>query len=100
MNSIGFFGLHAMTAGSSFPAELGGECYEEKAEGTLKRLFTRNGRLTGFILIGCTDRAGVYTSLIRDQVPLDTVQLDILRKNASIAAFSPDIRRKKLGGVV
>ena len=41
MNSIGFFGLHAMTAGSSFPAELGGECYEEKAEGTLKRLFTR-----------------------------------------------------------
>jgi len=30
MNSIGFFGLHAMTAGSYYAAEQGGELYEEK----------------------------------------------------------------------
>lgn len=34
MNSIGFFGLHAMTAGSYYTAEQGGELYEEKSEGT------------------------------------------------------------------
>ena len=72
MNSIGFFGLHAMTAGSYYGADLGGELYEEKGNGTLKRLFTKNGFLTGFILIGRIERAGIYTSLIREQTPLHT----------------------------
>lgn len=70
MNSIGFFGLHAMTAGSYYTAEQGCELYEEKSEGTLKRLFTSGDYLTGFILIGATERAGIYTSLIRERIPL------------------------------
>lgn len=100
MNSIGFFGLHAMTAGSCFGKEQGGECYEEKSDGKIKRLFTRNGYLTGFTLIGETDRAGIYTSLIRERIPLASIQFDVLQKKATYAAFPPDIRRKKFGGVV
>lgn len=100
MNSIGFFGLHAMTAGSCFSEDQGGECYEEKADGKIKRLFTRNGYLTGFTLIGETDRAGIYTSLIRERIPLASIQFDVLQKKATYAAFPPDIRRKKFGGVV
>lgn len=58
MNSIGFFGLHLMTAGCCFPKEEGGEIYEEHIPGGIKRLFTKDGFLTGFMLIGATDRAG------------------------------------------
>ena len=36
MNSIGFFGLHVMTAGC-----YDGECFEEKREGVLKRFFVK-----------------------------------------------------------
>ena len=43
MNSIGFFGLHVMTAGT-----YDGEMYEEKTDSTLKRLFTKDGLLKGF----------------------------------------------------
>lgn len=100
MNSIGFFGLHAMTAGSYFGEEAGGSLYEEKGEGTLKRLFIRDGVLTGFILIGETERAGIYTSLIREKTPLDTLDFEMLKKVATSAAFSPKVRRKKFGGVV
>lgn len=100
MNSIGFFGLHAMTAGSYFTEKDGGELYEEKAEGKLKRLFTKDGVLTGFILIGVTERAGIYTSLIREKTPLDTIDFEMLKKVASTAAFSPEMRSKKFGGVV
>lgn len=100
MNSIGFFGLHAMTAGSYFGNADGGELYEEKSEGTLKRLFTKNGCLTGFILIGNTDRAGIYTSLIREKIPLDTINFELLKKTATSAAFSSETRRKKFGGIV
>jgi NAD(P)H-nitrite reductase large subunit len=100
MNSIGLFGLHVMSAGSCYREELGGECHEEKTDGKLKRLFTRDGYLTGFILIGETERAGIYTSLIREKTPLDTIDFNLLKKIATSAAFSPEIRRKKFGGVV
>lgn len=100
MNAIGFFGLHLMTAGCCFPEEEGGKIYEESIPGGVKRLFTRNGFLTGFMLIGATDRAGIYTAMIREQVPLETVDFDLLQKTAALAAFSKENRRKKLGGVV
>ena len=95
MNSIGFFGLHVMTAGSC-----DGEMTEEKTDEGLKRFFTRNGRLTGFMLIGNTDRAGIYTSLVREKTPLDSIDFELTKKMASSLIFSPEIRRKKFGGVV
>ena len=95
MNSIGFFGLHIMTAGT-----YEGEMYEEKTDGTLKRLFTKDGLLKGFILIGKTERAGIYTSLIREKTPLNTIDFDTMKKVASSVAFSPENRRKKFGGMV
>ena len=95
MNSIGFFGLHIMTAGT-----YEGEMYEEKSDSTLKRLFTKDGLLKGFILIGKTERAGIYTSLIRERTPLDTIDFETMKKKATSVAFSPENRRKKFGGVV
>ena len=49
MNSIGFFGVHIMTAG-----RYDGEMKEEKGEGYLKRFFVEDGKLIGFIIIGVT----------------------------------------------
>lgn len=95
MNSIGFFGLHAMTAGT-----YEGELYEEKTKHSLKRLFTKDGLLKGFILIGCSERAGIYTSMIREKTPISSVNFDLLKSRATTIAFSSDTRRKKFGGVV
>ena len=102
MNSIGFFGLHTMTAGSYYTADEGGELYEEKTENTLKRLFTRDGYLTGFILIGnsVTNRAGIYTSLIREHIPLNSINFETLKKSACTTAFSQEKRNHIFGGVV
>ena len=102
MNSIGFFGLHTMTAGSYYTADEGGELYEEKTENTLKRLFTRDGYLTGFILIGnsVTSRAGIYTSLIREHIPLNSINFETLKKSACTTAFSQEKRKHIFGGVV
>ncbi len=95
MNSIGFFGLHAMTAGS-----YGGSMYEEKSEGRIKRLFTENDRLTGFMLIGYTERAGIYTSLIREKTPLSSLDFDALRNVADFTSFPAESRRHSFGGEV
>ncbi len=95
MNSVGFFGLHLMTAGA-----YDGEMTGEASGAYVRRFFIKDGRLAGFILIGDTDRAGIYTSLIRERTPLDTVDFELTKKVASNLIFSQDIRRKKFGGVV
>lgn len=95
MNSIGFFGTHMMTAGAYV-----GEMTEERSEGVLKRFFVKDNRLQGFMLLGATDRAGIYTSLIREKTPLDTVDFDLTKKMATNMIYSQKIRRKKFGGVV
>ena len=95
MNAIGFFGLHALTAGS-----YDGDMYEEKTADSVKRLFVKDGFLIGFIMIGNTDKVGIYTSLIRGKTPLDTVDFEILKKSPSLVPFSAQYRRQKLGGVV
>lgn len=95
MNSIGFFGLHCMTAGSC-----DGEVYEEKTADSIKKLFVREGRLAGFMLIGDTGRAGIYTTLVRERTPLESIDFEILKKFASCAAFSPEKRGKMFGSVV
>lgn len=95
LNSIGFFGLHAMTAGS-----YDGEVYETKTENSIKRLYIKDGLLKGFMLLGCDERAGIYTALIREKTPLSSVDLEILKNKATTAAFLPEKRRKIFGGTV
>ena len=96
MNAIGFFGLHALSAGS----DCGGEVYEETDGRHLKRLYSKNNRLTGFMLIGDVARAGIYTSLIREQTPLDTLDFERLKQTPTTTAFSANARRHKFGGAV
>lgn len=95
MNSIGFFGCHLMTAGT-----YEGELYEEKTENAIKKLYVKDNRLIGFMLVGNVDKAGIYTSLIRNKTPLDTMNFDNLKKNPSLLPFSFKYRRKNLGGVL
>ena len=78
----------------------GGRIYEENGENSIKRLYMKDGVLTGYIIIGDVNRAGIYTSLIREKTSLDTINMDMLKKNPSLAMFFPEIRRKKLGGVI
>lgn len=100
MNSIGFFGLHLMTAGTKYESDQGGTVFEERSEDHIKKIFCRDGIMTGFILVGNTDRAGIYTSMIREQTPIDTVNFELLKKSPTSTAYSQYIRRKMFGGVV
>ena len=94
MNSIGFFGLHIITAGTYT-----GEVYEENSSSLYKRLFYSSGRLNGCILIGDVRKAGIYTSLIRERTLLDTIDFSLICRNPGLMAFAAEDRQKKLGGV-
>jgi NAD(P)H-nitrite reductase large subunit len=92
MNAIGFFGLHMMTAGS-----YEGETYIDKVKG-YKKLFYKDNVLKGFILIDNIERAGIYTSLIRNKKPLDEINFELICKKPALAAFAKTDRKIFLGG--
>lgn len=93
MNAIGFFGLHVLSAGS-----YEGDAYTVSGEKSYKKLVTRDGCLCGFILIGDIERAGIYTALIRNKTPLDSIDFELIREKPQLMAFSLSDRKIKLGG--
>ena len=94
MNAIGFCGLHIITAGN-----YEGDEYTESIDGAYKRLFYSKNRLNGYILVGRVDRAGIYTSLIRERTPLDSLDFALICKNPGLMAFGRQDREARLGGI-
>lgn len=94
MNAIGFFGLHMVTAGS-----YDGQEDLQIDESLYKKLFIKEGRLNGYIIIGDVRRAGIYTALIRNQTLLDSLDFDLIRERPQLMAFSQKARKEMLGGV-
>ena len=95
MNAVGFFGLHILSAGI-----YEGECMQETDNGSYKKLFIKDDKLVGFILIGNIERAGIYTALIRDKTDLNTVDKNLLLKEPQLMAFTEEARRSKLARTV
>ncbi|HAN21397.1 MAG: pyridine nucleotide-disulfide oxidoreductase [Clostridiales bacterium GWF2_36_10] len=83
MNAIGFFGLHIISAGS-----YEGECYTDVKGNNYKKLFYKDNRLMGYILIGDVARAGIYTSLIREKTPLDSIDFELIKDKPQLMAFT------------
>lgn len=93
MNAIGFFGYHVITAGNYDGEEL------VTCDGmNYKKLVIKDNCLKGFIMIGDVRRAGIYTKLIREKVPLDTIDFELISRKPQLMAFSREERAKQLGG--
>ena len=63
----------------------------------IKRLYYKDNRLKGFILIDAVEKAGIYTNLIREQTPLDQLDFPALCQKPGLIAFPGQERKKRLG---
>lgn len=95
MNAIGFFGLHVLTGGA-----LTGDYYLKNEGESYKKLYYKDNKLKGFIIIGDIAKAGIYTSLIREQTPLNSIDFELVCEQPGLMAFSREQRQSKLGGEV
>jgi NAD(P)H-nitrite reductase large subunit len=97
MNAIGFLGLHVITAGN-YDGQVYSESNKSKTnENSYKRLFFSNNKLNGYILIGNVEKAGIYTNLIREHTPLDTIDFPLVCEKPGLMAFTKEARMEKLG---
>jgi NAD(P)H-nitrite reductase large subunit len=96
MNAIGFFDLHVITAGSYT-----GNVYTGKTANNneYKRLFYSDNKLNGYILVGDVEKAGIYTSLVRECTPLDSIDFALVCERPGLMAFTKETRKEKLGSV-
>lgn len=93
MNAGGFCGLHIATAGSY----TGETRTLEDGEG-FRQFFVAENRLKGFILLGDVAKAGIFTALIRERTPLDSLDFPLLCSHPGLAAFELPRRQQILGG--
>jgi len=103
MNAIGFFGLHMITAGNytgGVYSETGDQRSGISGQVSYKKLFFSDNKLNGYILIGDIEKAGIYTSLIRERTPLDSIDFALVCKKPGLMAFTKEERKAKLGGQV
>jgi NAD(P)H-nitrite reductase large subunit len=97
MNAIGFLGLHVITAGN-YDGQVYSESNNSKTgESSYKRLFFSNNKLNGYILIGNVEKAGIYTNLIREHTPLDTIDFQLVCEKPGLMAFTKEARMEILG---
>jgi len=84
MNAIKLLGLHISTAGSYI-----GDVIEREntADRTYTRFYVDGGLLRGYIMLGEPYRNGIYTSIIRNQIPIDKIDFETLIKSPSISAM-------------
>lgn len=91
VNSMGLLGLYMMTAGS-----YDGAPKVVNTNEAYKKFFIKDGVLKGYIIIGSCSRGGIYTDLIREQIPLDTLDVEALMREPQLMAFSHTERFAKL----
>jgi NAD(P)H-nitrite reductase large subunit len=92
MNAIGFFDMHIITAGNYF-----GDVYAQTDGNNYKHLFYSDNKLNGYIMIGNVEKAGIYTSLIREHTPLDSIDFALVCEKPGLMAFTREARMAKLG---
>ena len=91
LNAIGFFGSHVLTAGSYT-----GESFTDAEGEKYRKFFVEGGVLKGFILVNAPERAGIYTSLVRNRTPLAGLDVARLETAPMLAAFPADMRKAML----
>ncbi len=96
MNAVGFFGLSVITAGVQ-----GGEGtqllskYDEKT-GASKRFYVKDDRLVGMILVGDVDRAGIYTYLMSERIPLSSLEGPLTDDGFGLMALGQERMKQRI----
>ena len=97
VNAVDFFDISLLTAGLINPGEDSGCTSLVESDGECYTKFvTRDGMLVGYILLNRPDQAGIYTSLITDKVPLDTLEGDVFQAPPQNMNYPQDARWERL----
>ncbi len=99
LHTLEFFGRRMVLAGDCAAPE-DGLILAEKTPHGFQKFFIKENKLVGFILFGDTERAGIYTALLREQASLEQLDFAPPRREVALRPSGKNYRSEKLGGVV
>jgi NAD(P)H-nitrite reductase large subunit len=96
MNAVGFFGLSMITAGVQGGEGIEVQMKHNEKTGTTRRFFVKDDKLVGMILVGDVDRAGIYTYLISEKIPLSSLDKALTDDNFGLNALGYDKMKERI----
>lgn len=97
VNAVDFFDISLLTSGIINLSEGDGCEVHTFVEGDeYAKFVVRGGALVGYVLLNRPDDAGVYTSMIEDEVPLSSLEGDVFSRPVDNLDFSEDVRWRRL----
>lgn len=81
MNSIDFFGLPIITTGVTRSKDDKVTKLTREKGNVYKRLYLKDNKITGMVMVGDIDQAGVINSLIRKRIDVGEIAEEILNDN-------------------
>ena len=100
VNAVDFFDISLLTAGVINPpaddAALRCDVRVDAQRTTYAKFVTQDGRLVGYILLNRPDNAGIYTALIENRVPLQSVDAEIFDQAPLNYDFNEEDRWERL----
>ena len=94
MNAVGFFGLPIITAG--IQDEEGTQLLSKNEGSMMRRFIVKDDKLVGMILVGDVDRAGIYTYLLSEKIPLSSLTKKLTDDNFGLMAFEYEKMKERL----
>ncbi len=97
VNAVDFFDVSLLTAGVINPPEDGP--YEQTVisdEATYAKFVVKDGLLCGYILLNRPSNAGIYTAIIENRIPLDSLSSNIFEDMPLNLDFPLDQRWERL----
>ena len=100
MNSLTYFGLDIATAGMvSPPGEADYRVYTNQNGGAYRKVIVSpEGRLSGMVLVGDTEKAGILFGLMRDQVDVSGLGKVLLADDFGLAYLPRPVWQDRLSG--
>ncbi|HDM36398.1 MAG TPA: hypothetical protein ENG09_03990 [Candidatus Syntrophoarchaeum butanivorans] len=96
-NSIEVLGLPTISLGITNPNGGGYEVLKKRrSDKEYKKIVLKDDTIVGAIFIGCIDRAGIITGLIRDGINVKSFKKALLDDDFGFVTFPKELRMEKL----
>jgi NAD(P)H-nitrite reductase large subunit len=98
MNSIAFYGIPTISAGTTNPPNGGYEVMArvEPERNYYRKIVLKRGKLVGYVLVGEVARAGLLTGLIREEAPVAGFKERLLSEELGYLDLPAELRRSRL----
>jgi len=96
MNSLKYFGVDIVSAGTVIPPADGYETISQKNGTAFRKVVLKDGVIVGLEFAVDIDKAGIVFGLMRDRVNTETFKETLVAADFSLAALPEEIQRTRL----